>query len=232
MRASNGRAAALALTLTLVGGTPVWAHRTDDYLQAARLGLEPDRVLITLDLTPGIAVAESFMAALDRDGDGALSTDEERRYAGEVASALAVEIDDRPVHPRVVAWSFPEPSATRRGEGTIRLKLAATLPGVAAGSHRLFFRNAHLAGHSAYLANALVPKSARVAVTAQRRDRDQSELTIEYTVEGGSTGVTLAWVLGSLAAALLMVCFKRARTGHGPPLVHRGCANETGYLGK
>ena len=55
---------------------------------------------------------------------------------------------------------------------------------MSAGSHRLLFRNAHLAGHSAYLANALVPESARVAVTAQRRDRDQSELTIEYTLHG------------------------------------------------
>ena len=73
---------------------------------------------------------------------------------------------------------------------------------MAAGSHRLLFRNAHLAGHSAYLANALVPESARVAVTAQRRDRDQSELTIEYMVRGRGAAATLAWVLRSLTAAL------------------------------
>jgi len=79
-----------------------------------------------------------------------------------------------------------------------------------AGSHRLFFKNTHLADHSAYLANALVPESARVTVTAQRRDRDQSQLTIEYTVGADSTGAGLAWVLGSLAAAFLMV---RSRWG-------------------
>ena len=62
-----GHAAVLALAMTLLAGTDVAAHRTEDYLQAARIGLEPDRVLITLDLTPGIAVAESFLAALDRD---------------------------------------------------------------------------------------------------------------------------------------------------------------------
>jgi hypothetical protein len=43
-----------------------------------------------------------------------------------------------------------------------------------------------------------------VAVTAQRRNRDQSELTIEYTAHGDSTAM-LAWVLGSLAAAFVMV---------------------------
>ena len=169
--------------MTLGAGTDVSAHRSEDYLQAARIGLEPDRVSITLDLTPGIAVAESFIAALDHRGDGAVSTDEQRRYAGQVASALKVEIDERPLRPRVVSWSFPELSAFRRGEGTIRLKIRATLPKVSAGSHRLFFRNVHLAGHSAYLANALVPESARVTVTAQRRDRDQRELAIEYTLD-------------------------------------------------
>lgn len=191
--------------------TRVSAHRREDCLQAARIGLEPDRVLITLDVTPGIAVAESFIAALDHDGDGALSTEEQRGYAGQAVSALEVEIDERPLPPHLVSWTFPEPAALRRGEGTIRLKIDARFPSVSAGSHRLFFRNAHMADHSAYLANALVPESARVAVTAQRRDRDQSELTIEYTVNADSPGAARAWILGSLAAALLMVRFRWAR---------------------
>jgi hypothetical protein len=174
--------------MTVVAGTDVSAHRTEDYLQAARIGLEPDRVLITLDLTPGIAVAGSFISALDHDGDGALSTDEQRGYVRQVVSALKVEIDERPLQPHVVSWSFPELSAFRRGEGTMRLKIQAALSRVSSGSHRLLFRNAHLAGHSAYLANALVPESARVTVTAQRRDRDQRELTIEYTLNADTTG--------------------------------------------
>ena len=184
LRASNGLTVVLALTMTLLAGTDVSAHRTEDYLQAARIGLEPDNVLITLDLTPGVAVADSFIGALDHDRDGSLSTDEQRGYVRQVVSALTVEIDKRPLQPRVVSWSFPELSAFRRGEGTIRLKVQATLPRVSAGSHQLFFRNTHMADHSAYLANALVPESPRVAVTAQRRASDQRELTIEYTVQG------------------------------------------------
>jgi hypothetical protein len=207
LRASSGLVVVLALTMTLAASTDVSAHRTEDYLQAARIGLEPDSVVITLDVTPGIAVAESCIAALDRDRDGSLSTDEQRAYAGQVVSALKVEIDERPLQPRVVSWSFPELSAIRRGEGTVRLNIQAILPRVSAGSHRLLFRNAHLAGHSAYLANALVPESARVAVAAQRRARDQSELTIEYTVRADSTS-TVGWVLVSLAAALVMVRFR------------------------
>jgi len=182
LRASNGLAVVLALTITLVAAADVSAHRSEDYLQAARVDLQPDRVLITLDLTPGIEVAESFMAAVDHDRDGSLSTDEQRKYATQAVRSLEVEIDGRPLQPRVISWSFPDPSAFRRGEGTIRLKVQATLPSMSPGSHQLLFRNRHLAGHSAYLANALVPDSARVTVTAQRRDTDQSQLTIEYTV--------------------------------------------------
>jgi hypothetical protein len=182
LRASSGLTVVLALTL-MVGGAE--AHRREDYLQGARIDIAPDGAVITLDLTPGIAVAGPFLAALDRDRDGTLSADEQRGYAGQVVRALEVEIDERPLPLRVLSWSFPEPEAFRRGEGTIRLKVLATLPRVSAGSHQLLFRNAHLAGHSAYLANALVPESPRVTVTAQRRAPDQSELTIEYTVRRG-----------------------------------------------
>lgn len=181
MRASSGPTLVLALTLTAAAGTDVSAHRREDYLQAARIGLEPDSVRITLDLTPGIAVAESFIAALDHDRDGSLSPQEQRAYAGQLASDLELRIDQQPLQPRVLSCSFPDLSAFRRGEGTIRLQAHTPLPRVAVGSHQLFFRNAHLAGHSAYLANALVPESPRLAVTAQRRDHDQTELTIEFT---------------------------------------------------
>ena len=195
--------------MTLLAATDVSAHRTEDYLQAARIGVEPDRVQVTLDLTPGTGVAESFIAAIDRDGDGSLSAEEQRAYAGQMVSALQVELDGLSLRTRIRASSFPEATAVRRGEGTIRLEIEAAVPDTSPGSHRLVFRNAHLAGHSAYLANALVPESDRVAVTAQRRDRDQSELAIEYTVKGRPAAAALAWIFGSVAGAVLLVRSRR-----------------------
>jgi len=202
MRAHSGLHVVLALAMTVVAGTEASAHRTEDYLQAARIGVEPDRIQITLDLTPGTAVAESFLAAIDRDGDGSLSAAEQREYARQMVSAWQLDLDGRSLPTRVRASSFPDAAAVRRGEGTIRLDVEATVPDLSPGSHRLLFRNAHLAGHSAYLANALVPESDRVAVTAQRRDRDQSELIIEYTMPGGSAAASLAGILSRLTAAL------------------------------
>jgi len=202
MRGRSGLAIGAALALTLLATADVFAHRTEDYLQAARIGVEPDRIQITLDLTPGTAVAESFLAAIDRDGDGSLSAAEQREYARQMVSAWQLDLDGRSLPTRVRASSFPDAAAVRRGEGTIRLDVEATVPDLSPGSHRLLFRNAHLAGHSAYLANALVPESDRVAVTAQRRDRDQSELIIEYTMPGGSAAASLAGILSRLTAAL------------------------------
>ena len=202
MRGRSGLAIGAALALTLLATADVFAHRTEDYLQAARIGVEPDRIQITFDLTPGTAVAESFLAAIDRDGDGSLSAAEQREYARQMVSAWQLDLDGRSLPTRVRASSFPDATAVRRGEGTIRLDVEATVPDLSPGSHRLLFRNAHLAGHSAYLANALVPESDRVAVTAQRRDRDQSELIIEYTMPGGSAAASLAGILSRLTAAL------------------------------
>jgi hypothetical protein len=165
----------------MAGG--VSAHRRDELLQAARIDLTPAAVTIELDLTPGIDVAGEILAAIDRDGDGALSRNEQAAYADRVLRALEVKLDDgRPLPMRLVSSTFPDPSSVRRGEGIIRLRATATPPRLSAGPHHLFFRNAHAAGRSVYLANALVPDDARVSVAAQRRDGEQSELTIEYAL--------------------------------------------------
>ena len=93
----------------------------------------------------------------------------------------------------------------RRGEGTIRLHSTATLPRLSAGLHQLLFRNSHHPDRSVYLANALVPESDDVAVTAQRRDGDQTELTIDYVLRAAPATSTAAWLLGSIAAAMVVV---------------------------
>ena len=72
------------------------AHRRDEYLQAARIAIDPGRVQIELDLTPGIALAEAIIADIDRNRDGSLSADEQRAYASLVLSALTLEVDGTP----------------------------------------------------------------------------------------------------------------------------------------
>ena len=193
MRSSHGSSRAgclLALTLAIVGGAEVSAHRTDEYLQAARLAIQPSRVQIELDLTPGIALAEAILADIDRNRDGSLSAEEQRAYGSLVVSALDLEVDGTPLRLQLDASSFPEADAVRGGEGTIRLHATARLPRVAVGLHHLLFRNRHHPDRSVYLANALVPESDLISVTAQRRDPDQTELTVDYALRAASAKPT------------------------------------------
>jgi len=190
--------------MVIVGGAELSAHRLDEYLQAARLAIDPGRVQIELDLTPGVAVAEAIFADIDRDRDGSMSAEEQRAYGSVVLSALELEVDERPLRVQLSTFSFPDAGAMRRGEGTIRIQSAATLPRLSVGPHQLLFRNSHDPDRSVYLANALVPESDQVVVTSQRRDSDQSELIIDYVVRAAPATFTAILLSGSIAAATVL----------------------------
>jgi hypothetical protein len=199
-----------------MAGVGLSAHRRDEYLQAARLAVEPGRVELEIDLTPGIAVADAVIAEIDRDRDGTLSADEQRAYFHIVLDAIDLRIDDRPLRVRAVDATFPAVEAFRGGEGTIRVDAAVDLPRLSSGEHHLFFRNAHRLGGSAYLANALVPRNDRITVLAQRRDPEQRDLTIDYVLDGTPAMSTLWLILGGFVLAGLLAYSSR-RTIRGAP---------------
>src|SRR5262245_52531648 len=169
-----------ALVLLILASSPVSAHRRDEYLQAARIGIEPDRVRIELDLTPGLSVAPSLLAEIDRDGNGAISREETGAYAARVAGDVRLELDGRTLALEPVESECHLVGRILKGEGTLALQWTAALPTLASGGHRLTWRNGHHSDVGVYLANALVPASARVAITSQQRDVDQKELAINY----------------------------------------------------
>lgn len=158
-------------------------------------------------MTPGIALAEAILADIDRNRDGSLSAEEQQAYGALVLGALELQVDGRRLTLEPAASGFPAIDDVRRGEGTIRLHAAATLPRLSTGVHQLSFRNVHQRSRSVYLANALVPQSYQVTVTAQRRDPDQTELTIDYVLRAGPSGSTAVWLLGGLAAATALSAF-------------------------
>jgi len=190
--------------MAIAGGAEVSAHRTDEYLQAARLAIDAGRVQLELDLTPGITMADAILADIDRNRDGSLSAEEQRAYGSVVLSALELEVDGTRLPVQLGASSFPAPEAVRRGEGTIRLHVAVMVPRRSTGFHQLLFRNRHHPDRSVYLANALVPESAEVAVTAQRRDVDQRELIIDYVVRASPVTWTAVLLFGTIAAATVL----------------------------
>ena len=199
LRSSSGATIALALTAVVLATTSVPAHRLDECLQAARIAVEEDRIEIELGLTPGVAVADAIIGDIDGDRNGSLSGDEQRAYVGRVMEAVQLSVDGQRLQVASTNASFPELAEFRRGDGTIRITLAATIAQTP-GSHHVFFRNDYRRDASVYLANALVPDSNRIDVTAQHRDGDQRELTIEYVVRPANATAVPWWLFGSITA--------------------------------
>src|SRR5258705_13835952 len=84
--------AALAVGLLASASAPASPHRRDEYLQATRIAIDPGRVLIELDLTPGIEVAQGIVADIDRDRNGVVAADEAQAYAARVLRDIRLDI--------------------------------------------------------------------------------------------------------------------------------------------
>jgi hypothetical protein len=190
----------MALAVTWIAGTTVSAHRLDEYLQAARVDIDPHRADVELAMTPGVAVANVVIAGIDRDLDGSISSHEEQAYAANVLSAIDFEVDGQRLQLESLGVSFPDLGAMRRGEGTILLHSGAVMPSQSAGAHRVLFRNRHRPDVSVYLANAVVSTDDRLAITTLRRDRDQRELTVNYVIQPWPIGTAAVWLLAGIAA--------------------------------
>jgi len=195
----------LTAAIALLACTQASAHRRDEYLQAARIAIDPARVDIELDLTPGIALASSVIGEIDRDHDGNVAAAEGIAYAARVLGEIRLDVDGRPMPLELVDHQFPTVSAMSKGEGTIRIRLAVAVPPLAAGSHRVLYRNDHRPDIAVYLANALVPSSQRVAVRSQRRAADQRDIVIEYVIDGAATTGGSWWLAGGLGAVMAIV---------------------------
>ena len=201
------RSNVLAAALVVLSGASLSAHRMDEYLQAARIGIEPGRVDLELDLTPGTAVFDSVIAAIDRDRDGTVSSAERDAYVSAVFDAIALTVDGQTLAIDRINATFPEIDVLRRGEGIVQLSAGARLPALGNGAHQLTFRNSHRPDVSVYLANALVPVSDVIAITAQHRDRAQVALAIDFTInaQGDSAPPALGFMAAALAIAVVLL---------------------------
>jgi len=192
-----------------LAGRRLFAHRLDEYLQAARIAVDPARIELSLALTPGIEVADAVIAEIDRNRDGVVSTDEQETYAAAVLRSITLEQDDRTLQLERPTFSFPPLDAMRGGEGVIQLRTVAAVGSEPSGAHRLTFRNQYRRDISVYLANALAPADDRVTITAQIHSPDQRELTIEYAIRAGRTRLAITWTLVAAAVTLLLASWKR-----------------------
>ncbi len=180
----TGRWLGLLLGL-LVLPWPALAHRLDEYLQATLVAIDPGEVRLEINLTPGVAVADKVLALIDRDHDGAISTNEAAAYCEALKRDLRVQLDGHKVALNYVGSSFPAPSELRTGWGIIRVEFSASFEPLGPGVHKLAVKNRHLPRWSVYLINAAQPKSGLFRIRNQIRNKNQSSGEIEFLAENG-----------------------------------------------
>jgi hypothetical protein len=188
------RSLAFGVLLALAMPAAPAAHQLDEYLQAARISLARDRVAVEIDLTPGANIAGDIIAMVDRDSDGVVLPLEARAYGDAVVGDLELTFDGRQVRLALSAIEVPSIGEVHGGVGTMQLTATAVLDDVRAGRRQLRFSNRHHPEVSVYLANALVSTDRDLHVVAQRRDRRQQVLDVEYEIVS-SWPRQVIWVL-------------------------------------
>jgi hypothetical protein len=171
----------------------VFAHRLDEYLQATLVVIEPDRVRLQINLTPGVAVAEQVLAQIDRNRDGAISTNEAAAYCELLKRDFTVRLDQQDVKLTLIACYFPGPAELRTGLGFIQMEFSGSPGRLAAGAHTLTIENRHLASLSVYLVNAAQPASTGLQITRQIRNENQSLSEIQFRIQPLPTTRTQSW---------------------------------------
>jgi hypothetical protein len=198
-------AAGVAVLLACVRATD--AHQLDEYLQATRIAIEHDRIVLEIGLTPGVAVAEPIFASIDRNSDRQISGPEIEGYGRMVLQDLLLEFDRRPYPLALARAECPPWSDMREGLGTIRLQATVDVPVGTAGHHHLHFSNMHRSRTSVYLVNALVPSSSAITISEQRRDLLQHGICLELDV---ATRYTLvSWSIVPLIALATLLVYRR-----------------------
>ncbi|HXJ55846.1 MAG TPA: hypothetical protein VNU68_04200 [Verrucomicrobiae bacterium] len=163
----------------------LFGHRLDEYLQATLVTIEPGKIRLQINLTPGVAVADAVLPFVDRNRDGIISTNEAAAYCELLKRDLVLVLDQHKLNLNITASNFPAPADLRTGWAIIQVEFSATLDPLTAGTHKLVIQNRHLPKVSVYLCNAAQPKSKAVQITQQKRNDNQSECEMGFTVEPG-----------------------------------------------
>jgi ABC-type nickel/cobalt efflux system permease component RcnA len=185
----------------------VAAHPLDEYQQAAYLTLATDGVTLELDLSPGVLVAPQVIAAIDTDGDGAISEQEGQTYARVVLSDVRLEVDEQPHPLTLTRVELPTMLALTSGLGTLRLEAAAVSgPNggplvVGPGPHEALLQNRHAPVKSVYQATVALGAGGGIEVSQQRRDDLQQRLQVAYAVAPPSFASAAPVAMGSTGSA-------------------------------
>ncbi|MCE2576553.1 hypothetical protein [Komagataeibacter sp. FNDCR2] len=161
---------------------PAQAHRLDEYLQATTIGLARDGITLRLRLTPGVDMADRVIRQIDRNGDGVMSTEEQRGYAERIAGNLSLSLNGKSVSLRPDAGAFPTIDMMKGGTGLIDIAFDAQ-GRLGNGPYHLVYRNRPADARTVWLVNCLLPQDPSIHILQQKRSKDQSLYQLDFLVD-------------------------------------------------
>jgi hypothetical protein len=189
---SRAAVAAWLLCLAASVSTPVAAHRLDEYLQAVRIDLGFDRILLHVDLTPGAEISSSVLAILDGNGDRTIEAREADGYATLFLRHISLTIDGQSRPLTLVSRVVPSIPEMNAGTGVIRIEASSPSTNTD-GPHRLELRNEFRPDVGVYLVNALAPATSEITITSQQRDPLQKTMTLDYEIVRATSWTGVVW---------------------------------------
>jgi hypothetical protein len=202
------RVPAAIVAACLLVPAPAAGHRVDEYLQAARLSLTRDRLMLEMELTPGTMLAPDLLGVIDTDRSGAISPEEAANYGRIVLGEVTLALGARTAPLTLTSVDVPSIDELRDGSGAIRIRASSDHPDAPSGRVRLHFRNDHRPGASVYLVNALLPQDPGVRVLGQTRDGTQREAWIDYEI-APRAAARLTWPVIGLGVLAVWLAFRR-----------------------
>jgi hydrogenase/urease accessory protein HupE len=182
----------LALLLSQV----VFAHRLNEYLQAATFSLSSNKVYLELRLTPGTDVAARILKGIDLNGDNQISETEQRTYLAQVIGDTSFSTDGHSTRLKLVSSVFPKVDNLKKGIGDVIIQYEANITDQVT-SHQLIFRNHHYSSIAVYLVNSLLPTYTSIHITSQTRSADQSVYQLVFTTGDTVSASTAAQLTNS-----------------------------------
>jgi hypothetical protein len=192
----------ILLVLCTILPALAFAHRLDEYLQAAILSVSANRIEVSVRLVPGVSVAHDIIRTIDTNGDGVLSPSEQQAYAQQVLNDLVLKVDGTTLPLRLVSYTYPSAEQMMQGNGEIELHLDAAMP-AGGKSRKLVFENHHRSGISVYLVNSLIPDDNNIQIAAQSRSTNQSFYQLDF-VDGPNSQSASGHSLSGFAGAFLL----------------------------
>ena len=171
------RLGAIAILLVLPG--TALAHRLDEIPPGDAPFARADRLVLKIDLTPGVQVAPALVARITTDRDGRISEEEGRAYANQVLNDVVLEADGRKQQLQLVRMTFPRSKRWARAWarfGSRRGPRGRLVPG-RTGS---FSKQPSAATEACTWSTRSFPASPEIEITSQDRDPLQREIRVAF----------------------------------------------------